>query len=212
MRFMDILENKSFLALCLPIRVAFHAHNWMEQHPTVPVWTLENRLEKLTKIYGTQDDSETQRAYLDALMKMLTKIGEADNRLRVQAEDVTEYIRLLNTYGSVVAFMFLAYSISPSDFVTPAQVAELTGDAESTWRNRAARHEIPGARKAGKQWLLPKDVLEVRYGVEIPSSLRQMSPEQEEIEDAERETDAEMKTMTEQEYHEIRRQLNQELN
>lgn len=212
MRFMDILENRSFQALCIPIRVAFHAHGWQTQHPSVPIWTLEDALAKLTKIYGTQDDPETQRAYLEALMKLLTKIGAADSRLRVQAEDVTEYIRLLNTYGSVVAALFLAYSISPSDFVTPAQVAAHTGDAESTWRNRAARHEIPGARKAGKQWLLPKDVLEVRYGIQMPSVLRTLSPEQEEIVEAERETEAEMATMTEQEYHQIMRQLNQNMN
>ena len=212
MRFMDILDNQSFQALCIPIRVAFHAHNWQAQHAGVPVWTLEDQLARLTQIYGVQANQVTQRAYLDALMKMLKKIGDADGRLRVQSEDVTEYIRLLNTYGSVVASMFLAYSISPSDFVTPAQVAEFTGDAESTWRNRAARHEIPGARKAGKQWLLPKDVLEVRYGIQMPSALRQLSPEQEEAEESAREADAELAAMTDEEYHRVRRELNRDLN
>ena len=43
--------------------------------------------------------------------------------------------------------------------MTPAQIAAATGTAESTWRNKAARGEIPGAHKAGKQWLIPRAVL-----------------------------------------------------
>lgn len=201
MKFMDILENRSFRALCIPIRVAFCSSHWRDQHPGVPFWTLEDGLAKITKIYNTQSDAATQRAYLEALNKLLTAISKADQRLLVQADDVAEYTRLLNEYGSVVAGMFLGYSAAMHTFVTPAQVASFTGDAESTWRNRAARHEIPGARKAGKQWLLPKDVLDISYGVSMPDELRETTPEDEEIAENEQEIAADMATMTDEERH-----------
>lgn len=44
--------------------------------------------------------------------------------------------------------------------LTPAEAAELFGGAESSWRNRAASGEIPGAFKKGKQWLIPKTAVQ----------------------------------------------------
>lgn len=40
-------------------------------------------------------------------------------------------------------------------FYTPAEAAEMTDTAESSWRNRAAAGKIAGAIKKGKQWLIP---------------------------------------------------------
>lgn len=51
-------------------------------------------------------------------------------------------------------------------YVTPLEAAERTGTAESTWRNKAAAGQIPGAIKKGKQWLLPVSVLRSQ-GVEV---------------------------------------------
>lgn len=49
--------------------------------------------------------------------------------------------------------------ISPDSLLTPAEAAVLFGGAESSWRNRAASGEIPGAFKKGKQWLIPKSAI-----------------------------------------------------
>lgn len=38
---------------------------------------------------------------------------------------------------------------------SPAEAAERLDMAESTFRNKAAAGEIPGAQKKGKQWILP---------------------------------------------------------
>jgi hypothetical protein len=42
------------------------------------------------------------------------------------------------------------------DWLTPAEAAALTNTAESTWRNKAAAGQVPGAIKKGKQWLIPR--------------------------------------------------------
>ena len=173
---LQIVTDRSFRRLCVPVRCAMRSTHWRERHSGVPFWTLENQLVKLTNIYRLQSDRETQRAYLEALTKLLTAIGDADPRLRVNADDIIGYSRVLDKYGGAIAGVFLGYSSSATDYVTPAQVASFTGDAESTWRNRAARHEIPLAWKAGKQWLLPKDVLLFVYGIEMPADISETDP------------------------------------
>ncbi len=50
---------------------------------------------------------------------------------------------------------FVAVALIPRQYVTPNEAAAFTGTAESSWRNRAAAGEIPGAVKKGKQWLIP---------------------------------------------------------
>jgi hypothetical protein len=44
--------------------------------------------------------------------------------------------------------------------MTPVEIAQATGTAESTWRNKAAAGEIPGAVKKGKQWLIPREYVQ----------------------------------------------------
>lgn len=57
------------------------------------------------------------------------------------------------------------YAPDPNEFewFTPAEVASLTGTAESGWRNKAAAGEIPGAIKKGKQWLIPRATLRAMH-------------------------------------------------
>lgn len=51
---------------------------------------------------------------------------------------------------------------STESWLTPQEVAEATGTSDSQWRNKAAAGDIPGAIKKGKQWLLPRSVLNKR--------------------------------------------------
>ena len=53
-------------------------------------------------------------------------------------------------------YIELDTSVLAELFITPAEAAALTNTAESTWRNRAAAGQVPGAVKKGKQWLLPR--------------------------------------------------------
>lgn len=46
-----------------------------------------------------------------------------------------------------------------ANFLTPDEIAGMTGMAASTWRNKAARGEITGAVKKGKQWLIPRSAV-----------------------------------------------------
>ena len=56
---------------------------------------------------------------------------------------------------TATAEAFVAVALIPRQYVTPNEAAAFTATAESSWRNRAAAGEIPGAVKKGKQWLIP---------------------------------------------------------
>lgn len=204
MKVTSIARDPSFRRLCVPVRCAFQSPHWRGQHPGVPFWTLESQLVKLTNIYLLQQDHETQRAYVETVTRLLMVIGAADRRLQVNADDLTAFLRMLDEHGNVVASLYLAYTAATSDYVTPVQVATFTHTAESTWRNRAAAHEIPLAWKAGKQWLLPKDVLLFLYDIEMPPETHEDNPGVPEADDA--------PEMTDEEYHQVMRQLNQNMN
>jgi hypothetical protein len=64
--------------------------------------------------------------------------------------------------------IIVAYKLSASDqpvlksHVTPVEAAAISGYSEAYWRQQAWRGNIPGAIKPGKQWLLPRTVVEAR--------------------------------------------------
>lgn len=175
MRFSDIIEDVNFRAICVPIRVALHAPNWRKRHSNVNVWGLYNTLEHATEKYAQQ-----MEAYVPALTKLLNAIGKASPQLIISTETFAGYLRLIDDYGAVVPPMMLAYASAPDRFATPVQVADATHSSESLWRNRAAAGEIPGAIKAGKQWLLPRDVLRVLYRIELPRDAFTPTPAEQE--------------------------------
>ncbi len=64
--------------------------------------------------------------------------------------------------------IIVAYKLSESDkpvlksYVTPVEAEVISGYSEEYWRQQAWRGNIRGAFKSGKQWLLPRSVVEAR--------------------------------------------------
>jgi hypothetical protein len=64
--------------------------------------------------------------------------------------------------------IIVAYKLSESDkpvlksHLTPVEAEALSGYSEEYWRQQAWKGNIPGAIKSGKQWLLPRSVVEER--------------------------------------------------
>jgi hypothetical protein len=122
-------------------------------------------LEKITPIDGTWSKPHV----IATFTKLLTSISSADRHLSYTTDDLDWLVHLMDQdpqeYRPVLK-MLQAWFSAPDTLLTPAEVAEITVTAESTWRNKAARGEIPGAIKKGKQWLLPASVLRAQ-GVDI---------------------------------------------
>jgi hypothetical protein len=165
--FSDILNNPHFSQFVVLLRVAMSQH-WRMRHPEVPSVrsTIGYRLLKLSQSFSKHAPSIRQD-FLSEWTMMFASIVEADPKLYYRTEDVDWFLGVLDgEYASLTMSMLFAAASSKQSYLTPAQVAEATGDGESSWRKRCADGEIIGAFKAGKQWLIPTTSLRA-YGVNV---------------------------------------------
>lgn len=161
--FSDIIKDPHFVNLAAIARRSFRSRKWQERHPEVPFKTLWKHLDAVTPVDGTRWD---KAAVMAAITDILTAGFGARSSFRHTEEDLHWLADVLDSKQHVMIIsLWKAFSVAPDELMTPAEVAEATGTAESGWRNKAAAGAIPGAIKKGKQWLLPRSVL-VAQGVE----------------------------------------------
>jgi len=158
MTYSEILHNKHFRRLAAIIRVPYRSQRWRSAHPDVPFWTLIENLDRVTPLDGSWNRHLVARAFTD----LIVAITRADERLGYSEMDLDWLIDVLDRpkeEANAILKMLQAYASAPDDLLTIGEVAALTDEAESTWRNRAAAGEIPGAVKKGKTWLLPRSMV-----------------------------------------------------
>jgi hypothetical protein len=156
----EILRNEHFNNLAAILRVSLTDH-WRNEHPSVPVLKREDDLAKLVFAKNWPVD---KAEVLDCLTGWLTGLVQADPELMwYTMEDLDWLLGVLDSDDAkTVLSLFMAWIRAETEYLTPAEIAERTGTAESGWRNKAAAQEIPGAVKKGKQWLLPEVVLRAK--------------------------------------------------
>jgi hypothetical protein len=155
MKFSQVLRNKHFNNLAAIIRVAATSIAWRERHADVPFWTLHSAFFDLVFMPGKRRNDITA-----AFVGLITALTAADEHLFYTVDDMDWFVSVLDSDDrDVVLALFCAWAVAPCDFCTPDEAAEQFGGAASTWRNKAAAGDIPGAVKKGKQWLLPLPVL-----------------------------------------------------
>lgn len=164
MNYQDILQNEHFNNLAATIRVAFHSAAWKQNHTHVPFWTLNKAFADAVFI----DTEMNKELVIERFTALITALADADPALCwYTAEDMDWFLQTLDSdHAKVVLSLFLAWYSAPDTYYTPAEIASITGTAESGWRNKAAAGEIPGAIKKGKQWLIPRTVLRAQ-GVKV---------------------------------------------
>jgi len=164
MKYADVLQNDHFNNLAAIFRVAFRSNYWRSKHAHVPVFTL---LESFYDVSSAEIFNSSE--VLITFTSTITAIVSADSDLFYTTDDMDWFVSVLSgdpSEARAILAMFMAFYSSPDEVLTPAEVANQTGTAESTWRNKAAAGEIPGAIKLGKQWLLPVRILKMR-GVNV---------------------------------------------
>ena len=172
----EILENPHFLQYAAILSVAM-SPKWRMLHPEIPSVrsALEHRLSRLNRAMLKGADNIKQN-FIGEWTSMFARIVEADPDLYYRTEDVDWFVSVLDSDEQIARTTFsmlFAVASTRREFADAAQVAEATGEAESTWRNRGAAGEIIGAFKAGgKAWMFP--VLSLRaYGIRnIPEAPR----------------------------------------
>jgi len=157
MKYSDILRNEHFNNLAAIIRVPFWSEAWRKQYNGVPFWSMLN---DLNEIKTEQHFSQNRAEFVARFCDLISSVTIADSNLDYTEADLAWFIQAMDDeHALAIASLLLAWASAPDELLTPAEVAEITGTADSTWRNKAAAGEIPGAVKKGKQWLLPRSVL-----------------------------------------------------
>jgi len=162
MKYHSILRNEHFNNLAANIRVPLLSPGWRKRHPHVPLVSLEKQFSAavFNDVWNHGNDVWNHGEVLTAFVNLITAIVEADERLHYSKEDMDWFVQVLEGDNApTVMALFCTWYRAPDTFLTPAEIAEKTGTAESTWRNKAAAGAIPGAIKKGKQWLLPQTAL-----------------------------------------------------
>lgn len=156
MKFSEIVNHPSFQNIASALRVPFRSTAWRDEHPHMAFWTLWNALVDLPGAIQHPD-------WLCRWTALQVALAEADADLVLAEADVTWLLAWLEhepaSEATAVVTLLYVYASAPDENLTPAEIASATGTAESTWRNRAAAGEFPGAVKRGKQWLIPERIL-----------------------------------------------------
>jgi Helix-turn-helix domain len=170
--FSDILRNPHFSQFTALLSVPYGSMHWRQRHPEVPFWT---RVKTITKLMhdGGIAHKNLRNQFINEFTTLIVELVSADPKLFYRTEDMDWFVQTLSgEYATLTMSMLFAAASSRQTYLTPAQIAEITGTSESNWRNKAAAGEIIGAVKAGKQWLVPKMSLQA-YGtaVDIPGQV-----------------------------------------
>lgn len=158
MKFSDILKNEHFCNLAAIVRIPFHSKEWQDEHPHIAFWTLWKHIDDAT---SEALFKQSPHEFIDAFTDLLIALSEAG--LSYTTQDMDWLASVLDQPDSrAIVMLLLAYASAPDEYMTPVEIAEKTGTAESGWRNKAADGDLPGAIKKGKQWLIPASVLRSR--------------------------------------------------
>lgn len=153
MSYSGVLKNEYFNNIAAIIRVPFRSVAWREEHAQFPFWP---RIKQLDKLKSPQLFNDDKQAFIDEFMLFLADLTQTDPRLTYTTEDLAWFLHTMSSdHALAIASLLFAWFSAPDEMLTPADMAECTGMAASTWRNKAAAGEVPGAIKKGKQWLIP---------------------------------------------------------
>ncbi len=169
MNYTDIIHNPHFNNLAAIFNVVFwtiksHDPLYKRLKSEIPFWSLWQKFDRVTPI----DVPLNKEATIDAFTELLLTVTQAAPELLWYTEDDLNWFfgMLDSENGLVTISLFKAWVSAKHTYLTPIQVSEITGAAESTMRNRAAGRPgakaIPGCKKPGKDWLIPLAVLQAQ--------------------------------------------------
>lgn len=108
--------------------------------------------------YVTAQPDGTYRA-VSMARQMFARPTWAYNTGADFASDSEAHAWIITQCERVLTAVLSGAALSP-EWYSPVGAATATGTSESSWRNRAAAGQIPGAFKVGKQWVIPASAVQ----------------------------------------------------
>jgi hypothetical protein len=162
MDYLNVTRDENFQRIAAFIRTA-KSTEWAQSHPESKFGFYYGNFVRLARQYHPDLRGDLIEAYTG----MTSSANEVDVMLShyVTTDAVAWFIGLLDGNRQAVKTtlaLLLAVASCEDTTLTPVECAAQTGTSESGWRNKAAAGLVPGARKVGKQWLIPSAWL--KYG------------------------------------------------
>lgn len=152
--FSTIVRHQSFRRFAALLRLAMRPSPWRNRHLSHA--PLHSYVRDLT---DTPLPHEKTR-FLTSLTHILVALTQADHRLAWIEADMDWLIEHLDApHGPAVMALLLALGSAPDRAVSLKDLAEATGEPESTWRERCQRGDVPGASKDHWVWSVSSEAL-----------------------------------------------------
>lgn len=167
---MDILatlNNSNFQRLAALIRVAA-SPQWAQAHPESAFGFHYNNF----VIRAEQYHPDLQTDVMEAMAGMIQAVGEADPQLaRYASPDVIAWFVgvLAGPHARTIIVLLLGIARAQETELSAAEAAIEADTSESYWRNQCAAGRVPGARKVGKTWLIPRSWVSLTAGKDYPA-------------------------------------------
>lgn len=162
MRFSAILYDPHYCNLVAIILLPLHSRAWREAHAVV---RFSSRMREIDLLMTWQhfENAQERNDFTRLLTSLLQDMQLADPRLRYSEEDAQWLMDVMDQEDALVPMgMLWASAYGQDRYLTPPEIAALTGTSQSNWRNKAAAGIFPGAVKRGNVWLIPSAILRSR--------------------------------------------------
>lgn len=152
--FSDIVRHPSFRRFAALLRLAMHPSPWRSRHLShAPLNSYVRNLRE------TPLPHEKSR-FVTNLTHILTALTSADPRLAWTEADMDWLVAQIDAdHGPTVMALLLACGSAPDRGVSLKDLAEATGEPESTWRERCQRGDVPGASRDHWVWSVSSEAL-----------------------------------------------------
>lgn len=162
----EVLRDPHLVRFAAILKLVRHAA-WRRAHPTVPVLAHFGKLERMN-LHVRKMRSE----FVQEFLALLNAVRAADDRLSYSDDDLMWLLAAADNEAAAMIFtVMLTMSVSPSKLISAAQVSEIAGKTDRSWRGRAEAGDFPGAEKVGSVWLFPLEALMLSGVIDIPKML-----------------------------------------
>lgn len=152
--FSDIVRHPSFQRFAALLRLAMRPSSWRYRRLShAPLHSYVRNLRDMPLPHE-------KTKFMEAFTHLLVALNQADQRLTWTEADMDWLVAQLDAdHGPVVMALLLAFGSAPDRAVMLHELAALTGEPESTWRERCQRGDVPGADRNRRFWSVSSEAL-----------------------------------------------------
>lgn len=152
--FSAIVRHPSFRRFAALLRLAMRPSPWRSRHLSHA--PLDSYVRNLRETPLPREKAQ----FVTNLTHILAALTRADPRLAWTEADMDWLVAQIDAdHGPTVMALLLACGSAPDRAVSLKDLAELTGEPESTWRERCQRGDVPGASKHRWVWFVSSEAL-----------------------------------------------------